>query len=362
MSVGKEITGVWNNLKELDLRPIREAAESELRLAIVGRPGVGRHTLAAALQDDPLHPALQTGAPVMIATLDEPAQAASASLVILMVPVNASSVEAEQRFIQAWLKQHKPLVVFYNKLDLLPPKGGIIPWLETGPARAIYGSALSKDFLMGEFSSAVMNALPNHLLALARRYPLFRGQVAEKLIQETCMANATYSISTGLAEMIPVLNIPLNVADMFVLTKAQAMLVYKLGLALGFSTDWQFYVAEFGGVVGSGFLWRQLARSLIGLIPVYGLIPKVAVAYSGTYVVGRVVLSWYLSGRHLPRKELAALSRQAFASGKELAKKLAAKAPRPKLPRPRLALPGRKSKPEAMVIDASAEPGSPENG
>jgi uncharacterized protein (DUF697 family) len=41
-------------------------------------------------------------------------------------------------------------------------------------------------------------------------------------------------LSTSLAELVPVLNIPFTIADMVVITKAQAFLVYRLGLSLGF--------------------------------------------------------------------------------------------------------------------------------
>ena len=136
--------------------------------------------------------------------------------------------------------------------------------------------------------------------------------------------------------MVPVLDLPLNIADIAVLTKGQALLVYKMGLALGLPIDWQYYVTEFGGVIGGGFLWRQIARSLIGLIPAWGIIPKVAIAYSGTYVVGQVVLQWYLTGRHISREQMRELSRQAFDQGKAVAASLASLVPRPQLPRPRL--------------------------
>jgi len=153
------------------------------------------------------------------------------------------------------------------------------------------------------------------------------------LINETCLANAAYSLSTGLAEVVPIFDVPLNLADMVVLTKAQAFLVYKLGLAFGFSTRWQDYVAEFGSVIGGGFMWRQLARFLVGLIPVWGIVPKVGVAYSGTYVVGIAVLEWYLTGRHLTRQQMRALSTQAFTRGKALAQNLLSRTPRLRLGR-----------------------------
>ena len=42
----KDLYNTWKNLKEVDLRPIRESALTPVKLAIIGRPGVGRHTLA----------------------------------------------------------------------------------------------------------------------------------------------------------------------------------------------------------------------------------------------------------------------------------------------------------------------------
>jgi uncharacterized protein (DUF697 family) len=169
--------------------------------------------------------------------------------------------------------------------------------------------------------------------------------VANRLIHDTCYANAFYALSTGIAEAVPILDIPLNITDMVVLTKAQAFLVYKLGLALGFTTRWQDYLAEFGSVVGGGFVWRQIARMLVGLIPVWGIVPKVAVAYSGTYVVGNVVSQWYLTGRHVSKEQMRLLYMQALTNGKKLGESMAARLPRTQLrgrvklqlPHPRLA-------------------------
>jgi uncharacterized protein (DUF697 family) len=88
--------------------------------------------------------------------------------------------------------------------------------------------------------------------------------------------------------MVPVLNIPLNAADMLVLSKNQALLVYKLALAFGAPADFQAQMKEVLPVIGSGFLWRQVARQLVGLIPGFGIVPKVAVAYAGTYATGKL--------------------------------------------------------------------------
>jgi hypothetical protein len=100
-------------------------------------------------------------------------------------------------------------------------------------------------------------------------------------------------------------------------------------------------------VIGGGFAWRQMARYLVGLIPGWGIVPKVAISYSGTYVVGQSVLTWYQTGRHLGRKELNALYRSALTRGKQNAERLVARMPRPHLPRPKKKTP--KQLPEGQV-------------
>lgn len=204
--------------------------------------------------------------------------------------------------------------------------------------REVRGSLLDDSFLNRSFASAVIALLPDHLLPLGRYFPFFRLPVARHLIQETCNTNAAFALSSGLAEIVPVLGLPFVVADMVVLTKNQLFLAFKLGLALGYSTHWPDYLAEFGSVLGSGFLWRQVARSLVGLIPVWGIVPKVAVAYAGTYVIGNAILQWYLTGRHLSRAQLRHLYQQALTQGRQVARSLRRRAkplPRLSLPKPR---------------------------
>ncbi|HSQ16700.1 MAG TPA: hypothetical protein VLM83_03290, partial [Anaerolineales bacterium] len=204
-------------------------------------------------------------------------------------------------------------------------------WPYWPASRLLYGSLTDLHFITRSLAPAILELLPDQHLALGRQFPLFRLPVARQMISETCFSNTAYAVSTGLAEIVPVLDLPLNVTDMIILTKSQAFLAYKLGLALGFSTRWQDYIAEFGSVIGGGFVWRQLARSLVGLIPVWGIIPKVAVSYAGTYVVGNTILQWYLTGRHLTPRQIGQLYRQAFSRGKDSARHMLSKLHRPSL-------------------------------
>ena len=327
----KDISSVWKNIKEIDLKPIRDSATQPLRIALVGEPGSGRHTLAAQMRSDPARPDIHTQSPLAILPADPSADTPVVHLIILMADASRVDLSAEQLLVKKWTEAGKNLLVLLNKIDLVADDTGssLLPgW----PAnKVIVGSVNDLGFIQQEFVPAVLEVLPQQHLALARQFPLFRLPVARQLITDTCFSNAAYSLSTGLAEIVPVLDLPLNVTDMIVLTKSQAFLAYKLGLLVGFSTRWQDYVSEFGSVIGGGFLWRQIARQLVGLIPAWGIIPKVAVAYSGTYVVGNAILGWYLTGRHLSAKQMRALSTQSFSRGKELARNLAGKLPRPRL-------------------------------
>ncbi len=322
MAKFKDLFNTWKNMREIDLRPYRESALRQVRLAIVGRPGSGRHTLAEQMRGDPQRPESRTLSPLLIADLDAPDEANAAELIILVLDATATGFSQERALARKWAETGKKVLAFVNKIDLI--QGQRLASSSAGWAmeRVLHGSALDAQFLQYKFIPVILEMLPERHLALGRQFPLFRVAIAQQLINEACFSNAVYSFSTGLAEVVPFLDVPLNITDTVVLTKAQAFLVYKVGLALGFSTRWQDYLAEFGSVIGSGFIWRQLARMLIGLIPVWGIVPKVAVAYAGTYVVGHAILQWYLTGKKITRQQMRALYAQALANGKKVAKNM----------------------------------------
>lgn len=331
----KDISSVWKNIKEIDLKPIRESATYPVRIVLVGAPESGRHTLAEQMRTDPARPGVHTQSTLALISTDAITEAPVAHLIIVLIDATRKDFSEEQDLVKKWSEAGKNVLVFINKIDLVDSNlvsDAQAGWLAT---RVIYGSVNDITYLQREFVPTMLEMLPQQHIALGRQFPLFRLPVARQLINEACFSNAAYSLSTGLAEIVPLLDLPLNVTDMIVLTKSQAFLAYKLGLLVGFSTRWQDYVTEFGSVIGTGFLWRQVARGLIGLIPAWGIVPKVAVAYSGTYVVGNAILGWYLSGKNLSPKQMRALSAQAFIRGRDYARKLVDKIPRPRLGKPR---------------------------
>jgi uncharacterized protein (DUF697 family) len=325
------LSNMWNTIKEVDLRPIRNEALKGIKIAIVGAQGSGRKTLVSQMHRDPLRPVAETQTPVGVFDLDDAGPALEADLIILLINQHAQDIDCEKALARGWADAGKKVLVVINQVDVMNISPGLGQWVNWQQRRVVSGSVDDTAFLLGDFSAAVIDLLPESLLTLGRFFPLFRTSIAHSLINETSLSNAAYALATGLATVVPILDVPLNVADMLVLTKAQAFLVYKLGLALGFSTHWQDYVAEFGSVLGGGFLWRQLARSLVGLIPAWGIIPSVSVAYAGTYVVGHVVLQWYLTGRKITTRQMRELYGKAFAQGKQVAQALLSKAPKKRL-------------------------------
>jgi uncharacterized protein (DUF697 family) len=350
MAGWKDISEIWNTIQEFDLRPIRDAALLPMRIAIVGVAGCGRRELADAMRRDPALPIETTQTPVMVLTLEEAASLSDVDLVLVVAqPAPASLAAARAVSLRCTNVGLRNLLIC--RLPNATEDEKVLAFVESAPG-VLKGAFEDQQFLLKKFVPAVLAQIPeSQHMALGRQFPLFRTTVARALVDDTCMANAVYAFSTGLAEAIPVFTIPLSVADMVVLTKSQAFLAYKLGLLLGFSTQWQDYLTEFGSVVGSGFVMRQLARQLISLIPGWGIAPKVVIAFSGTYVVGHTVLQWYLAGRTIHKEKLKSLYKQAILEGKIIAFRIIEKAPRIKLPRkPQKSLPAETNTGQAEIV------------
>lgn len=391
------LSNLWSIVKEADLRPLAEAAVRGVNIAIIGASGTGRSVLAEALRRDPARPEIDLDTPVSVWSVDEADQAMNADFIIIMIGEGQVDTRREQEIARAAHAANRPALVFINHSPAQLPAGEPLPAagsrplgapaadstpkpkMATAPASlprsrrrgVVRGSVHDPLFMTREFAPAVIELLPNQLMPLGRFFPFFRVPVAQFMISDTSFTNAAYAFSTALAETVAVLNIPIAMADMVILTKNQLFLIYKVGLALGYSTRWQDYVAEFGGVLGAGFVWRQIARTLVGMIPVWGIIPKTAISYAGTYTVGNIVLQWYLTGRQLNPQQIKALYMQAFETGRDIARRMLRRAPRLrsavrpgdealpeprksklKLQLPRLALPGgrkSRSEPQALV-------------
>ncbi len=320
---------IWTTLRELDVNAIRDEAERPVAITCVG------HDQALDQLDHLLraggganrYPAVGTN-PLELVPLAQAARASSLTSSDLLVTV----VDARQPLAPAEAES-------FSQLETLP-----IPFLVV----LLYGERLASGSAAlpaaihsrtvaipdpealdaaDRLATAVLNRLPGELhLSAARRLPGLRAIYARELIASTSFTNATYALASGLPEQIPIISVPFAAADILVLTKNQALLVYRLALAYGAPPDFQARIREVLPVVGGAFLWRQAARSLIGLIPIWGLLPKVAVSYAGTYTTGVAAWRWYESGEIVSTDQLKRISGEAIKIGRARAGELIARA------------------------------------
>jgi uncharacterized protein (DUF697 family) len=319
---------IWSTMRELDVNAIREEAEHPLALACVG------HETAL----DEFDSLLRRGPERYPPTLPNPLELIS----VAGASERAGAVTGADMLVFA-LDARKPLTSVeadsFDKLEALTipflvvvMHGDRIPASEAALSPAIR----SRTIAIGDpaaldaadrLATALLARLPAEFhLTAARRLPGLRAIYARDLIGSTAFTNATYALASGLPEQIPLISIPFAAADIIVLTKNQALMVYRLALAYGAPPEFQARIREVLPVVGGAFLWRQAARSLIGLIPIWGLLPKVAIAYAGTYTTGVAAWRWFESGELVSTDQLKRISQEAIGIGRARAAEIIARA------------------------------------
>lgn len=177
-----------------------------------------------------------------------------------------------------------------------------------------------------ELTRAVISDHSDLELALARKFPLFRGPASEKIIQRISRENALFAVVTALPNVIPsVIDLPWAIGefatDTAFLTMNQIRMALLMAGAHGNTIGYSEQKAQIAVIAAGAFGWRALARELVGKIPLGGgLIPKAAVAFAGTYVVGLGLEKVNRTGSGLSQSEKKDAYANAFANGKEVAR------------------------------------------
>jgi uncharacterized protein (DUF697 family) len=317
------LTRVWRIVKEMDLDVIRREAGRRAHVLVIAESTAEADDLAIRLaegQPDPTPYLTAIDAPLAALGLRHihpggHAAAADAPAIVVAV-TRGRELSADMKAARKqWAERGVPLVtVAVGTSDI----DGTV-YVDGSLAR------VSIDRLDDDGFRHVVDGLfrvmePDRRVGLARRFPALRPKVFHSLIEETARVNAGYAFSTGVAEIVPILDIPLNIGDIVVLTKNQLMMSYRIALAAGKTGEPRQLIGEILGVLGSGLLFRQIARQLVGLIPAIGLVPKVAVAYGGTWAIGRAVALWATGDGTVTRARLREFSREGLARGRELAR------------------------------------------
>jgi uncharacterized protein (DUF697 family) len=285
-------------LREVDVRPARDAAEKPFLIAFVSQDAPFAEYLAALMyRGDRQHDLPPYRASIGVG-LDAAAKISRASIVVLITRAGRENAE-ELRVQKALESAGAPvLVCFLEEQGSLPPNR-----TDVAPGNAItlplIDGTLDEKIATKKLVQGIRGLKAVDDLALGRYLPAFREAVTRALIEDVAVANAAYSLGTGILEINPVTGLPLTVADTVVLTKNQGIMAYKVALAMGMPPDFKHIMPQLVGVVGGGFLLRQAARGLIGLLPGLGILPKVAIAFAGTFAVGEAVYRWCATGEKM---------------------------------------------------------------
>ncbi|MDQ4045710.1 MAG: hypothetical protein M3173_09725 [Chloroflexota bacterium] len=168
---------------------------------------------------------------------------------------------------------------------------------------------------------AIVSADTEFAAALGRRFPELQLAAVKAIVDETAKANAQFALVSNAPAIVPFIGgIVAASADLIVLTKNQVMMVYKIAAVHNRALDDQFkLMRELAPVVGGGFLWRTLAREAASFLPLAaGTVPKVAIAYVGTVVMGRAADYYYRFGKKPTREHLREFTRRASETASRL--------------------------------------------
>jgi uncharacterized protein (DUF697 family) len=328
-----KLASLWRVIKDLDLDGVRLAARTRFTLALVAEAGDDATRLRELLTGPGLAPhpwieiaTLGTSAPASAgATGGKPQRGAIDALSALSAAPLAGILITPAADLSDTLKlagnrfaaSSTPVLTV-----VVSDTSHTAKVLRPGERGRVAVERLDDSAIDAIATALTLMLSDDQHVALGAHFPPLRPVIFARIIERTARANASFALTTGLAETIPVLTAPLNLGDMVVLTKNQLMMCYRLALAAGRDEEPKAMMTEIIGVLGSGVLFRQAARQLVGLIPIAGLLPKVAISYAGTYAIGKAMVAWTTEGKQVTVDSLAAYSRDGLVKGRALAEHL----------------------------------------
>lgn len=312
---------ILNVLREVDVRPIREAAERPFLLVYTSRDSVFAEYLAALMYRGDRQGDVPPFRAAVGVPLSSAPQISKATAVVIVTRTDADNTD-ELRLKKALDQAGVPALMCYlEDVGALPPAHTDITLTNVVTVPMING-VLDEKVAVKRLAQAIRQLKAIDELALARFLPAFREPVVKALVDDVAMANATYSLGTGILSISPITGLPLTVADTVILTKNQGIMAYKVSLAMGMQADFKSIMPQIAGVVGGGLVMRTIARSLIGLVPGLGILPKVGISFAGTYAIGEAVYLWCKTGEQVTEDGLKTIYARALERGKVLAENL----------------------------------------
>ncbi len=178
-------------------------------------------------------------------------------------------------------------------------------------------------------SSTVTQVLREHEdlgLALARHFLPFRRAVVHQIVHTVSRENALFAVATSLPNVIPsLIELPWALgefaSDTVFITANQVRMAFLVAAACDRDVGFANQLPEVGSIVAGAFGWRAIARELAGKMPMgTGLIAKGAIAFAGTFVVGKGLEHFHQRGRNHTPEERRRIYREALEEGREIAR------------------------------------------
>ncbi|MGA2735947.1 MAG: hypothetical protein ABSG65_00690 [Bryobacteraceae bacterium] len=176
----------------------------------------------------------------------------------------------------------------------------------------------------GRTVEEIVSARDDLWLVLARNFYPFRKPVVDRIISSVARENAIFAVASALPNVVPnLLEIPWALgefaSDTAFITMNQVRMAFLVAAASDKQVGYDKQLAELVSIAAGAFGWRALARELVGFIPLGGgLIPKGAIAYAATYVLGKGLEHFHGVGYGYTRLQRRDAYQVAYERGKDV--------------------------------------------
>lgn len=276
-------------------KEVKEEAGREVRLVIIGREKVGKSLIGAWLLFQNPTLSKETLKSIALVNLDSKkgnivnalTEAVGASLALYVIDASSGDYKKDNLLFKGLQRLNIPILVVLNKADLIKDgqdlRQEVAQFFAIPIGHVVLVSARSGEGILNELAPKIVDLHKNSDLALAKKFPALREAVAEKIIRKTAYQNGFI----GAMVFLPG-------ADTPILTLNQVRMVMKLaslyGEDIGFERAKEILV-----ILGSGLLFRTLARNLVSFVPVLGWGVKGGIAYGGTVAIGKAAVKYFES-------------------------------------------------------------------
>ena len=216
---------------------------------------------------------LRVGGEERLVRVDGDPRDASALVIVL----GGAATEGDERLLRAASRARTPAIAVQTGRD---PDLDIPYVLATDVVLCPPG----EGFPVERIAEALANRLGEEGTGLAAKLPVLREAECRWLIASFARKNGLI----GTVVFVPG-------ADMPALTLNQLRLVLRIAAAHGVEIDGQ-RAPEILATVGGGFLFRALAREVLGFVPFAGWAIKGAIAYAGTQALGQGAVRRFAAG------------------------------------------------------------------